>query len=67
MKQVFYGIFDFVIHSIEHKGLDNDEGVPDGKFSIARIRKNMNKNAEGNVDISALWHKLVREITFIEP
>lgn len=68
LKQVFYGTFDFMIYSIEHPGLDEyDEKKVEGKFSIAKIRKEMTKNAEGNIDISELWHKLVKEITLIEP
>ena len=68
LKQVFYGTFDFMIHSIEHPGLDEfDEEKVEGKFSIAKIRKEMTKNAEGNIDISQLWHTLVKEITMIDP
>jgi len=44
-----------------------EEGTPETQFSIARIRKNLTKSAEGTIDISELWHKLVKEITLIDP
>jgi hypothetical protein len=63
LKQCFFGIFDFMIHSIEHKVAEGtgaelekkvsikveDEEIVDKekKFSIARIRKETKPNAEG--------------------
>lgn len=61
LRQLFYGSFDYLLHSANDQTLLNME-YESTDFNIGNYRKNMKK--EGlKVDTDDLWHKLTKVIT----
>jgi Zn-dependent oligopeptidase len=61
LRQLFYGSFDFLLHSANDETLLNQE-YDQGLFNIGTYRKEMKKDGL-KVDTHDLWHKLTPAIT----
>lgn len=67
LRQLFYGSFDFLLHSASDKTLLNqDVSNDDYPFKIGAYRKELKKDGLKVVTID-LWHKLTKEITLWDP
>jgi Zn-dependent oligopeptidase len=62
LRQLFYGTFDFLLHSANDENLLGMEESADETFNIGKHRKQMKKDGL-KVDTYDLWHTLTKVIT----
>jgi Zn-dependent oligopeptidase len=56
LRQLFYGTFDFVLHSAVDENLLKLE-AEESNYSITKVRKDLKKNGN-RVNTRALWYQL---------
>lgn len=65
LRQLFFGSFDFLLHSAHDESLLGQE-YDQGSFNIGQYRKELKKDGL-RVDTYDLWQKLTKEITLKDP
>jgi len=61
LRQLFYGSFDFLLHSANDENLLKQD-YPQDSFNVGQYRKELKKDGL-KVDTYDLWHKLTKVIT----